>query len=171
MSRPFLLPVLHYFYQCVGHHVARIMSATTAKLSHSLLTTTWASSKASLSSGDSTSNCVSLAESVLTGTYVYTLASVLTTVLTFFYTCLSVSVWSCVSVCKPVTQCPVQPLCLSLNSCIVIFTTSTTGSELLNVYPVPKSWLVFGNLCLPPASLASDQVYRRTTYYCTDASL
>ena len=27
------------------------------------------------------------------------------------------------------------------------------------------------NICLPPASLASDQVYRRTTYYCTDASL
>lgn len=34
-----------------------------------------------------------------------------------------------------------------------------------------KSCLVFGNLCLPPASLPSDQVYRRTTYYCTDASL
>ncbi len=47
-----------------------------------------------MSLSSSSSNCASLSESVSTGAYFYKLFSVLTTVLTFFYTCLTIHVSS-----------------------------------------------------------------------------
>lgn len=99
VCRLFLMPVLDCIYQRLGLYVAPSVANVFLPLTLLYCKTVfwpplWPRTKVSVSPSGSTCNCCRQLESVSTAAYVCTLSSFSTTVLTFFYTSLTVSVSS-----------------------------------------------------------------------------